>query len=51
MSPKLLFRFYGHHEVRAVWNEAGKQWWFAVAKTDGRNEEDGAPPKIATLVL
>lgn len=30
MGAKLSFRFYGDHEVRAVWDEAEKQWWFAV---------------------
>ena len=35
MSPKLSFRFYGDHEVRAVWDEAGKQWWFAVVDVVG----------------
>lgn len=35
MSLKLSFRFYGDHEVRVVWDEAGKQWWFAVVDVVG----------------
>lgn len=35
MSPKLSFRFCGDHEVRAVWDEAGKPWWFAVVDAVG----------------
>lgn len=35
MSPKLSFRFYGDHEVRAAWDEAGRQWWLAAADVVG----------------
>lgn len=35
MSPKCSTRFYGDHEVRAAWNEAGRQWWFAVEDVVG----------------
>ena len=35
MSAKLSFRLYGDHEVRAIWDEAGSQWWFAVVDVVG----------------
>lgn len=35
MSPKCSTRFYGDHEVWAVWDEAGRQWWFAVEDVVG----------------
>ena len=30
MSQKTSFRFYNDREIRAVWDDADKQWWFAV---------------------
>ena len=30
MTQKVSFRFYNDREIRAVWDETGNQWWFAV---------------------
>ena len=35
MTQKLSFRFYNDHEIRAVWDEADSQWWFAVVDIVG----------------
>ena len=39
--PKLSFRFYKDHEVRAVWNDDVQQWYFSVLDVIGAiNEQD-----------
>ena len=35
MSQKVSFRFYNGREIRAVWDEVDKQWWFAVVDVVG----------------
>ena len=27
---KISVRFYGDHEVRALWDEENSKWWFSV---------------------
>ncbi|MCQ2377982.1 MAG: Fic family protein [Victivallaceae bacterium] len=35
MTQKVSFRFYNDREIRAVWDEADSQWWFAVVDIVG----------------
>ena len=35
MSQKISFRFYNDREIRAVWDDADSQWWFAVVDIVG----------------
>ena len=35
MSQKISFRFFNNQEIRAVWDEAENQWWFAVVDIVG----------------
>ena len=35
MGQKISFRFYNDREIRAVWDDADSQWWFAVVDIVG----------------
>ena len=43
MSQKISFRFFNDREIRAVWDEAGNQWWFAVVDIVAAVSESSSP--------
>jgi cell filamentation protein len=43
MSQKISLRFFNDREIRAVWDEAGNQWWFAVVDIVAAVSESSAP--------
>ena len=50
MSQKLSFRFYNDREIRAVWDDATKQWLFSVADIVGAVTESTNPRKYWTVL-
>ena len=43
MSQKISLRFFNDREIRAVWDEAGNQWWFAVVDIVAAVSESSSP--------
>ena len=43
MSQKIPLRFFNDREIRAVWDEAGNQWWFAVVDIVAAVSESSSP--------
>lgn len=50
MSQKLSFRFYNDREIRAVWDDAAKQWLFSVADIVGAVTESANPRKYWSVL-
>lgn len=50
MSQKLSFRFYNDREIRAVWDDAVKQWLFSVADIVGAVTESANPRKYWSVL-
>ena len=43
MSQKIPLRFFNDREIRAVWDETGNQWWFAVVDIVAAVSESSSP--------
>ncbi len=50
MTQKLSFRFYNNREIRAVWDDAAKQWLFSVADIVGAVTESANPRKYWSVL-
>lgn len=50
MSQKISFRFYNDREIRAVWDDATKQWLFSVADIVGAVTGSANPRKYWSVL-